>query len=376
MRKRNFKLIRKTLEWRHRRKGTDTMLLPQNVPLENFRYFKIFGSDAKNFAAGVGDYDEELSSYVIPFHVHGKNLMGGEEFMAVHSALNISKIAPAIVSGCYSTTPMPEHNGTVVIGPKHVKFKEKTAYTLALHLKYFTSSSKRSIGLRFEYSDGTYDAPIINSTSREFRLCFTSDPAKNLVAIASSNETAYNVRYGIEGFGFFEGAYSEYDEIFEPYIGARGYVTTDRPLLKIDTSADEIDVVNGRSVRKIQKIRIESTCELSATDDECVFKIPLPTPMRQDRRFISPFSPLSNDAEVGLSVNESADALLFKASSDIRSEEDMTEYLLSNPFEVFYVMREYEYQSAATIYIMQFDKELPLEIFTTEAPSKIIAEYI
>ncbi|MBE6536725.1 MAG: hypothetical protein E7673_02105 [Ruminococcaceae bacterium] len=376
MRKRNFKLIRETLVWPHRRKGASLVALPSNVPSENYRFFKLFGSDADDFRAGVGDYDDSLGSYAIFFHVHGKNLMGGEEFMAVHSALNISKIAPAIVSGCYTTTPLPEHNGTVVIGPQHVKFKKKTPYTLALRMKYFTSASRRNIAMRFDYSDGTYDVPSVATSSRDFYICFTSDPEKDLVAISSHAETATNVRFGLEEFGLYEGAYSEYEDAYEPYDGMRGYLSVDSPLLKIDHSADEIDVINGKEIRKIQKFRIDETCDISQTDDECIFEIKLPAQMAMGKRIISPFGPLSADSESGISRVSMGGSILFKASSEIKALSEMREYLSSNPFDIIYVRMFYEHRDIDKMEIPAFEKELTLELLSSEEPSKTVAEYI
>ena len=137
MRKRNFKLMRETVEWLHRLKTSDDMKLPRGIRAENCRFFKFFGNGVGDSASGVGDYNETEECYSIPIHVHGKSLMGGQEFMDIHNALGISKTASSIVTGFYSTTPMPDFNGTVVIGPQHVRFKEKTPYTLAIHLKFF-----------------------------------------------------------------------------------------------------------------------------------------------------------------------------------------------------------------------------------------------
>ena len=94
MRKNNFKLIRKTLEWIHRKKGTSTLKMPLNVSKEKYKYFKIFGSED-----GVGSYNTQSGKYDVPIHIHGKNLMGGVEFANIHTALKISKTNGTITSG-------------------------------------------------------------------------------------------------------------------------------------------------------------------------------------------------------------------------------------------------------------------------------------
>ena len=376
MRKRNFRLMKKTLEWYHRRKGAAGIVLPANVPSESYRCFKILGSDADSGGTGVGDYNEELNSYEITLHAHGKNFMSGEEFMEIHSALNISKIAPTIVSECYSTTPMPEYNGTVVIGPQHVKFKKGTPYTLALRMKYFTSSSKRVIGLRFDYSDGSYDVPYASTSSRDIFVCFTSNPTKDLVAISSHNESATNVRFGIAEFGLYEGAYTEFDDAFEAYCGEKSTLTLTAPLLKIDYSADTLDIVNGKMIKKIHVAQIDGSAEISETDKECVFEITLPTPARPATRIVSDFEPLTEECESGLSISESGESIFFKASNEITSKNDMLDYLNQNPFKIAYVMRDYVYSDSQSIDIPLFEKDSPTDILSQESPSKAYVEYV
>ncbi len=376
MRKRNFQLMKKTLEWYHRKKGVARIALPANVPSESYRCFKILGSDAKSCGIGVGDYSEELNSYLITLHAHGKNFMSGEEFMEIHSALNISKIAPTIVSECYSTTPMPEHNGTVVIGPQHVKFKERTPYTLALRMRYFTSSSKRVIGLRFDYSDGSYDVPYVSTSSRDIFVCFTSNPQKDLVAISSHNESATNVRFGIAEFGLYEGAYTEFDDAYEAYCGEKTSLTLTAPLLKIDYSADTLDIINGKMIKKISVAQIDGLSEINENDEEGVFEITLPTPARPATRIISAFEPLTEASESGLSMSEDGEKILFKASNDITSKNDMIDYLKQNPFEIAYVMKDYVYTDLPSISMPVFEKDVTLDVLSQESPSKTYVEYV
>ena len=374
MRKLNFKLIRKTVEWLHRRKGISSLILPKHTPKENFRYFKMFGAETTHDGEGVGNYNENASVFSIPLHVHGKNLMGGDEFVEIHSSLNLSKTS-TISSGLYSTTPLPEHNGTVIIGPNHIRFKENTQYTLALHLKYFTSATKRSIAMRFDYSDGSYDAPVIPSSAREFKMCFTSDVNKNLIAISSHAESASNIRYIIEGFGVFEGAYSEYSDIFESYDGARSELQTNAPLRKIGASCDEIDLINGIVTRKIQTELINEECEISKTENG-MFEITLSSPMRPGYRVLSPFENSSLNDEICLYASDNGESILFKAPSEITSVEELKNYLSENPFNIAYVMKDCIYENTDTINLEMFEEELTMEILTEREPSKIVAEYI
>lgn len=376
MRKRNFKLMRETLEWLHRLKGDESMRLRSGVRAENYRFFKIFGNGNGESVSGVGDYDEESGSYLIPIHIHGKSLMGGEEFMDIHSSLGISKTAASFVNGFYSTTPLPDYNGTVVIGRKHVKFKENTPYTLALHFKFLTSATKRNIALRFDYSDGTYDAPIIASTLREFKMCFTSDASKTLVAISSNTEKASNIRFFLEGFALLEGAYSDYTEAFEQYQGFKTTVSLASPLRKIDFISDDADLYSGAVTRKIHVFKIDGTSEITKTDTEGIFEIQLPRPMRIGTPIISPFNALSENEDSGLSCDDSGENILIKLSPDITDATECMNYLYENPFEISYVLDTYETESITPLILPEFDEDLTLEFLSSEGPSKSVAEYV
>ena len=107
MRKQIMKTSRKTLEWLHRRKGKSVVKMPSEDEVTEMRFFKIYGNGeptGDGRLCGVGDFDEASEQYIIRLHAHGKNLMGGTEFMELHKASKVSNIA-SVVSGFYSTTP-------------------------------------------------------------------------------------------------------------------------------------------------------------------------------------------------------------------------------------------------------------------------------
>ena len=375
MRKLNFKLMRETIEWLHRKKGTSSLVLPRQTPKESYRLFKLFGAECGSECTGVGDYNEESGNYSIPIHVHGKSLMGGEEFMAVHAALGISKIAATVVSGFYSTTPLPEHNGTVIIGPPLINFKKDTQYTLAVHFKFFTSATKRSIAMRFDYSDGTFDAPVINTTAREFKLCFVSDPNKQLVAISSHSDVATNIRFSVNGFGLFEGAYDDYDSIFEQYTGYRATASVEEPLRKIGFSADELDLLKGEVTQKTKAFTIDGGCEINETDEEYIFSIPLPHPARPGGSAVSTLDTIPDGEITALYLSDDGTEMLLKASS-ISSAANIKTYLSENPISTVYVLKNYIQKAAASIDPELSDEDLTMEILTERAPSRTVAEYV
>ena len=376
MRKKNFKLIRKTHEWLHRIKGTSEIKIKPGIQQSDYRYFKIYGSDTDDVGSGTGDYNADTNAYSLPISIHGKNLLGGDEFFEIHSNLGVSKIDPLLSNGLYSTTPKAECNGTVIIGPQRIKFKPKTAYTIAVHMKYFTSASKRRIGMRFEYSDGSYDVPVVDSSTREFKMCFSSDPSKDLVAIASHNETTVNIRFMLDGFGIYEGAYSDYESTHEAFFGQTIILNLDAPLRKINRARDELDIVNGALVRKINTVLIDGTAEISATDDDNVFEISLPSSMRPGISPISPFPEISEEDTVSIGASSDGKKVLFKTTSDITRVEDAQAFISDYPFYISYVMKDYKYKACETHPIQTLEKEAIVEVLTTRLPSKIIAEYV
>lgn len=367
MRKNNFKLIRKTLEWKHRKRGGASLSMPEGIPTECYSYFKIFG----NGTNGVGSYESNNGTYAIPIHIHGKNLMSGEDFVSIHSALNVSKITPTVSGGFYSFTPLQDCNGTVVIGPDHIKFKKKTAYTLALHLKYVSTSTIRRPGLRFDYSDGSYYFQSISTSSREFRVCISSDPNKDLVAISSHAESSANVRFGVAGFGIYEGAHSNYDSVHEAYSGQRTVISLNEPLRKIDYASDLVDIIGADVTRKIQKYTLDGSAELSATDEEGVYFSPLPSPMRKGSRIVAE---LSSDG-IEISPFNDGSGILIKAPDGITSSDGLLDLLSLSGINVFYVRSEYSHESITPVEFGSYAHGVSMDILSETEPSKIITEY-
>ena len=375
MRKLKFKFFNQTIEWLHRKRGSSELTLPASTPSESYRFLKIYGAEASASDAGVGDPEGNTGMYSIPIHAHGKNLMGGEEFMQIHSSLGISKIGAAVVEGCYSTTPLPEYNGTVIIGSRHVKFKKRTQYTLAIHAVYFTSATQRSIAIRLDYSDGTYDAPIIPSSAKELKLCIVSDPTKDLVSISSHTESAANIRYKIDGFGLFEGAFGNYDEIFTPYDGYRCSLSINAPLRKIDFAKDEVDTLTGDVTRRIGTVTISADSTVRKASEKSVFKIPLSPPARRFSRAVSALGEISNENNSGLSIAADGTAILLKhnGSDDIS---ELKAYLSKDPITVLYVLKEPVHEKTDTFVPLKKDDALRLDILTERSPSRVVAEYI
>ena len=229
--------------------------------------------------------------------------------------------------------------------------------------------------MRFDYADGTFYAPVLNATSREFRMCFVSDPTKQLVAISSHAESATNIRYGIDGFGLFEGAFEDYDSVFEPYSGYRASLSANEPLRKIGFSADEIDLLSGDITRKTRALTIDGSSVINETVEEGVFAIPLSAPARFGSTVISSLGEINEEDGSGLSLSPDGTELILKQSA-FSSSDDLSEYLSENPITAVYVLKDYTHEKTATLEPEATDTELTMELLTERAPSKIVAEYV
>ena len=372
MRNHKFKLIRQPLERRHFVKGTETVKIPSGVKKERYSYFKIFGNEA-NEEVGVGDYNVPPPPYCIGLNIHGKNLMSGEYFKSIHSSLKISGSTQEAGVGFYNTTPLPRYNGKVIIGPKQIKFKKKTAYTLALHLKYSVSATRRSPGIRFDYSDGTYDYPAMNTSTEEFHICLSSDPKKDLVSISSHTESEENISYGLKGFGLYEGEHIEYDSIHETYKGQRHTIRMHQPLKKIDSAADNVDILTGLITRKIKSVHINEECDVRSTSSEGIFFIPLSPPMRPESRYVCTEY---DTTMVDFLPAQDGSGIFIRPGIDITDPALMQNYLGDCYFYLTYVMADCEYENIEPIQLATYDRELSMDVITSIAPSKILAEYV
>lgn len=378
MRKNQLKLIKKTERWLHRKKGEDSFVIPPDIDTAKITRFVILGSCAgeeNGTLLGVGNYDESSGSYVIGIHAHGKNLLSCLDFAAAHTEKQIcTSIKPALTADKFAFIPDSDKVGTPIIDKSMVKFKEKTAYTLAFTAAYITTTKPRDLKITFNYTDGTSYTPIYDSAIKNITDCQVTDPEKTLAYISSYVAARSMTIYIIQDFGLYEGAYTVHEEVHEPYVGARSKITLDAPLYSIGYASDELDLKSGTLLRKIERLHVDSSVSVSQTDTEGVFRIDLDAPMRHGGRIISPYGEITDGCDCGLSASDDGCSLFFMPPGNLMQTDEVESYLAQNPFDVFYVLRTPKQQTLEVL-CPELNGTTAVDILTDTAPRKCFVEY-
>ena len=342
MRKDGLKLIKRTERWLHRKRGTEGFRIPEDIYADRITRLVLLGSSEgaeDGILRGVGDLDEASGKYVIGIHVHGSNLLGGRELAELHVARSICTVSkPTITQTNFAVIPDADKNGAPIIDKKVIRFKEKTSYTLAYTVKYLNTAKPRDLKLSFKYTDGTFFTPTYDTTKKTFTDCMISDPEKTLECIASYAGDQKSTVFVIADFGIYEGSHPVHAEVHEPYVGERLNIELDAPLYSIGYASDELDLKSGTLLRKIRRIRIDSSCDIGETDAAGIFEIKLDEPMRRGGATVSPHSEISESGECGISASEDGTSIIFKPPGEITDIGGARGYLAGNPFDLFYIL--------------------------------------
>ena len=381
MRKRGFKLIRKTLRWLHRKRGTLDVPLSDDMTSSGISKFILRGRgevrESDGAFIGVGDYDSELDAYRLRFHIHGKNYLGGKEFCAIHSSRGITNdMKPGINDTQYIFVADQTSEGVPVIDSSTIKFKEKTAYTLAYQVRYISSMKPRDLKLTFNYTDGTSYTPSMNTYATNLTECVSTDPEKTIKHISSHVGDRQVTIYILANFGIYEGIHTVHADVHEPYVGERHDILLEAPLYSIGTAADELDLLTGTLTRKIKILDVTSSLYISETDTDGVFMIELGDPARTDIGLIAPFGMLTEDCESGIMLSHMGSAIYFKPPGNLSNVEEIREYLDNNPFKVAYALHDPVTQlSNAYVYLPDVAGKTVIDVLTEVDPKICYIEY-
>ena len=379
MRKRGFNLIRKTERWMHRKKGKSVITIPNDIESENINRFMLFGNSAPDSSAGafigVGDYDEDLDSYKIPIHLHGKNYISGMDFAELHLSKKISTAsAPVLNATQYAFMPDANTDNIPIIDSSIIKFKENTAYTLAYTVKYMTTAKSRDLKLTFNYTDGTSFTPTLSTGLKTVTGCVSTDPTKTLKNISSYTGDRQITIFMLADFGIYEGAHTTHADIHESYNGEKIDITQNAPLYSVGSTADELDLLNGNVTRKIRMLKIKSNTDIEETDEDGVFTIPLKTQARPSSTVIPITSSGGEDGIGEFEISWDGYSILFKPNVYLSTEEDIKEYLGTISLSIAYVLNEPEIENTNVKLTNLFGKEI-IDVMTDVAPKKIFIEY-
>ena len=342
MRKSRLRLIKKTERWLHRKRGTDTLGIPTDIDTDRISRFVILGSadgEDEGMLSGVGDYDEASGKYVIGIHTHGKNLLGGAEFAAIHMSKQIATVSkPSLSATNYIFTADAGKDGVPIIDRSVIKFKERTAYTITFAVRYLNAIVPRDLRLTFNYTDGTSYTPTFNTALKNLSGCASSDPEKTVAYISHYPGDNKAINYTLASFGIYEGVYATPEEIHEPYVGERRQITLDAPLYSIGYASDELDLKSGTLRRKVRKLRIDASAEVEATDTEGVFAIPLDAPARVGSYAVRSALPDESGEGCEVSVSDGGASILIRPPGELTEVSEAISYLEGGAFDLYYIL--------------------------------------
>ena len=378
MRKDQLKLIKRTERWLHRKKGSIGFSFPTDIDTEKITRFVILGrSDTgeNGTLRGVGDYEASSGSYVIGLHVRGKNLLGGRQFAEKHIEKQICTVSkPSLGDTNYSFVPDVDKEGRPIIDGSVIKFKEKTAYTLAFTARYLMGTTPKDLKITFEYTDGTSYTPIYDTIKKTITDCVSTDPEKTVRCISSYTGDHRATIFVLADFGLYEGIYTAHAEMHEPYVGEHFKIELDAPLYSIGYASDELDLKSGKLMRKIGRLRVDGSALVSETDTEGIFEIALPSPMRPGSRTVSPYGEISEDSECGISASESESSLLLKPPGGLTSVSEVKSYLEANAFDIFYILAS-PVEQGLNIACPNLGGKSAIDVTSEISPRKCFVEY-
>ena len=376
MRRRGFKLIRKTPVWLHRLKGTSSLHNKDKKSLNTLCLYGELSVSDEGEIIGVGDRTESIDEYAIKIKTHGRNLISGKDFFTIHKNLGLSSSA-TLSSDYYTVNVSPSANGRMIIDRSHIAFKEGTSYTVCAYMWYVhtTSNGIRNLRMSFEYSDGTSTPMTVKNNSYKFYVCVSSTPGKTLVGISSYADLEQQCRIGVQTFGIFEGAYSQYENCYEAYEAEEKEILLSEPLFRVGYSKDELDLINGILTRRNRRCLLDAS-NLESTDNSCEYRILLPEPMKTGMKFICSYpqySETNNSDPVSVYPSEDGEYIYFVCREDITLD-DLRDSLSTLAVDICYPIRdikEEELENSARI----TPSHEYISICTAVKPHLLIAEY-
>ena len=363
----------------HRKKGTVDLAIPPDIQKDSIVRFVLQGNSAidnnDGSFLGVGDYDNESKSYKIKLHIHGKNYLSGREFAEIHLSKKLeSTINSSLSEKQYAFAANRDVGGVPIIDKSIIKFKEKTAYTLAFSVRYGSTTSPRDFKLSFVYTDGSIYTPIKDTYASRLTECVSTDPEKTVDHICSYRGDGQVIGYTLADFGIYEGIHTIHAEVHEPYVGERIEISLDAPLYAIGAASDELDLLSGKITRKICTEKIDATAEIESTDEDGIFSISLKNQARRNSSVISPHGSLTDSTDTGIGLSDDGNSVLFKAPEGIDSVETLSEYLNANAFSIAYILNEPTVTSADISALDTCGKTI-LDVMTEISPKRCFIEY-
>ena len=242
----------------------------------------IICGNASAYTGPFGKENSETGYRDINVRIHGRNIMGGEEFYSEMTQMYGSYINHSRNGDLFefSYTYVPSYLNAIGTLPRI--FKENTVYTFRFHFKGKRNSST---GIQILYN-GSSCEDILAGDTDECDIAYSSAPGKTIAFICLSNIEASGFTIDLSSFGIFEGEVG-YDD-FEPYSGNVYTISTSSGLCGQDDDVacyDSLDWKNKISTLRINRVTIDKS-GISAVDymkNPVIVKIRIPTPVNAKR---------------------------------------------------------------------------------------------
>ena len=242
----------------------------------------IICGSASAYSGPLGEQNTETGYYEMNVRIHGRNLLGGEEFYSLmtqrySSYINHSRNGDLFE---FSYTYVPSYMNIFGSAPR--MFKKNTVYTFRFH---FIGGKGKSTGIQIVYEDGCCE-DILAGDTNECDIAYTSAPGKTIDWIKLSDIGTNGFIIDLSTFGIFEGEVG-YDD-FEPYAGNVYTLSTSSCYCGQDDDVpcyDSFEWKTKISTQRLRRIMVDKSriypSETHATP--MILDVTLPTPINMKR---------------------------------------------------------------------------------------------
>ena len=173
----------------------------------------IICGSASAYAGPFGRLNSQTGYYEFNVRIHGRNIMGGEEFAELIKTHYSSEISYSQTGSLFEFGYSYVDEYRDIINGSIRYFRPNTVYTFRFH---FIGGKQSSTGIRVAYSDGSYE-DILAGDTNECDIAFHSAKGKTVSYVRLSNVWVSSHIIDLSTFGIFEGEL-DYDT-FEAYSG-------------------------------------------------------------------------------------------------------------------------------------------------------------
>ena len=380
MRKYNYSLIKKTTERFGLARGTADIEYPLGSADGSVALARLFGntlySSEKNAYLSVGDKTDG-GKYRLSFARPGRNLMSTKTYAELHRA---GATGYTVLNDTYYyIIATANDDGKTIISQENIAFKPDTPYTFTARMVYNSANKSYSpIHAKVIYTDGTEDPIRFPEIGKDILGAFTTAEGKSIDRVVHHRENSAPTKIMMDTFGIFEGAYSSYGEVFEPYGSFEGALILEEPLRSVGYVSDILDLSSLTVKRKICETVIDGSESIDTTDHEGVFKVYAPFDIRPDSPILSEVRKRSLDellaSDSGAAISEDGKAIYIKLFG-ISALSDFIPRVTESPVKLLMIKQIYTDESVSGDPIISESSGARVSVTTQIPPKKQIMIY-